>query len=339
MIEVLGDYKVLDRIGTGGVGDVYRARDTQHGRTVAIKVLASDIANDPERRGQFLSDARDASELSHPNIAAVYEVGEGDVGEDRPRPYVVSEFVPGEPLSRVIAGRPLNPRRAVDLAVQIADALADAHALGIVHRDLRPGAIIVTPKGNAKILDFGFVWWTAGGAARQAAAMAVASGRPLSTVPGEHVAYMSPEQIGGRPGDNRTDIFSLGAILSEMLTGRTGLARDATPGAKLQASAGSGGVVPSLPRELEPIVTRALANNPDDRYQSAAAMAAELRAVAAMLDAKAASAEPPRVAPKSAGRRPAVTSKTTAGHGAHAWLWIALAVIVFLALLLAWRLR
>src|SRR5215831_7567768 len=132
MLEQLGHYRILDRIGSGGMGEVYRARDTRLGRTVAIKVLPPDLADDPDRRERFLRDARAAAALSHPNIAALYEIG-----EENGQLYLVFEFVPGEPLSKIIAGRPLNPRRAVQFAAQIADALADAHAAGIVHRDIK----------------------------------------------------------------------------------------------------------------------------------------------------------------------------------------------------------
>src|SRR5580704_7311875 len=129
MFETLGHYKILDRIGAGGMGEVYRARDTRLGRTVAIKVLTAGVATDPVRRERFLRDARAATALSHPNIAALYEIG-----EDQDQLFLVLEYAPGETLRETIAGRPLNPRRAIDLAVQIADALADAHAAGIVHR-------------------------------------------------------------------------------------------------------------------------------------------------------------------------------------------------------------
>src|SRR5256885_6971555 len=147
MIETFGQYKILARIGAGGMGEVYRARDTRHGRTVAIRVLPADLAGDHERRERLMREARASAALSHPNIAALYEVG-----EDQGHVFLAFEFVPGEPLSAVIGGRPLNRRRAVDLAVQIADALAEAHGAGIVHRDIKPGNIIVTPKGAAKIL-------------------------------------------------------------------------------------------------------------------------------------------------------------------------------------------
>src|ERR1700733_10304650 len=212
MLETLGHYKILDRIGAGGMGEVYRARDTRLGRTVAIKVLSAGVAADPSRRERFLQEARATAALSPPNIAALYEIG-----EDQGELFLVFEFIPGETLKTTIAGRPMNPRRALDLAVQIADALADAHAEGIVHRDIKPENIIVTPKGNAKILDFGLATWTSSGAERDQAAtmMATGAGTTLGTV-----AYMSPEQALGEQVDHRTDIFSLGVVIFEMITGR-----------------------------------------------------------------------------------------------------------------------
>ena len=197
MVESLGDYKILDRIGAGGMGEVFRARDTRLGRTVAIKVIGPQIADDPGRRERFLEEARAAATLSHPNIAALYEIG-----EDQGQLFLVFEFVPGESLKTVIGGRPLNPRRAIDLAVQVADALADAQAGGIVHRDIKPASIMVTPKGNAKILDFGLSTWTAGGAER------------------EHAA---------EGGDDHGDSSGNGAGLGGVHVARTGARRAARP--------------------------------------------------------------------------------------------------------------
>ena len=282
MFETLGQYKILDRIGAGGMGEVYRARDTRLGRTVAIKVLAADVAANQERRDRFLVEARATAALSHPNISALYEVG-----EDQGQLFLVFEFVPGETLKAAIGGRPLNPRRAIDLAIQIADALADAHGAGVIHRDIKPDNIIVTPKGNAKILDFGLATWTSGGAEREHAVtmMATAAGTTLGTV-----AYMSPEQAMGEGVDQRTDIFSLGIVLFEMLTGRLPFS-GATATAMALQIVQSPAPVPSsvnrsVPRELDGIVAKALAKSLDQRYESAAILAAELRSVAATLDAR-----------------------------------------------------
>jgi serine/threonine protein kinase len=256
MFETLGQYKILERTGAGSTGDVYRARDTRSGRTVAITVIGPEIAANAERRAQFLVDARTAASLSHPNIAVLYEVG-----EDQDQLFLVCEFVPGETLKNTIAGRPLNPRRAIDVSVQVADALADAHAAGLVHRDLGCNTIVVTPKGNAKVLDFGLARWMAG----------------------DPTVYSSPEEAPGHPVDYRTDIFSLGVVMFEMLTGR--LPFDAPAAAAAPAPVPSS-VNRALPPELDPIVTRALAANAADRYASAATMAAELRSVGAILDVR-----------------------------------------------------
>jgi serine/threonine-protein kinase len=256
MLESLGHYKILDRIGAGGIGEVYRARDTRLGRTVAIKVLGPDLAAAPELR----RTAALLTRLSHPNIAALF-----DVGEDRGATYLVYEFIPGETLKATISGRPLNPRRAIDFGVQIADALAEAHADNVVHRALTPDTILITPKGNAKILDFGLAEWTR--------ATTVASYAPPDQAPGDRAAAAS---------DPRTDIFALGVILFEMLTG------------KLPAYDGPlpSGVTQAVPQELDAIVAKAAALRPEDRYESAATLAAELRSVASMLDARAGSSAP-----------------------------------------------
>jgi serine/threonine-protein kinase len=292
MIESLGHYKILDRIGAGGLGDVYRARDTRAGRTVAIKVVAVAIAGDRDRRERLLSDARAAAAISHPNIAALYEIG-----EDQGELFLVFEFVAGETLKTTIAGRPLNPRRAIDLAVQIADALADAHADGLVHGGLSPDAIIVTPKGNAKILDLGLVAWTRSAAARvqAGAAMGIASAGSIDAV-----AYLSPEQLLSKQIDHRTDVFALGTVLFEMLTGRLpfsgATATDLAARIAQAPSPALGKTNGALPAELDAILSKALARNVDERYESIATMAAELRTAAAILDTRTGISEPERAA-------------------------------------------
>ena len=285
MFETLGHYKVLDRIGAGGIGEVYRARDTRLGRTVAIKVVKADITGDPGRRSRFLRDARAAAALSHPNIAALYEIG-----EDQEQLFLVFEYVPGETLKKVIAGRPLNPRRAIEHAVQIADALADAHAQGIVHRDIWSGNVIITPKGNAKVLDFGLAAWTSGGAERDHVAPPATTTVATAGTPHGTAAYMSPEQALGEQVDYRTDIFSLGTVMFEMLTGRLPFS-GATPAAlTLQiveaAAPAPSAVNNSVPAELDTIVGQAMAKSIDQRFASAATLAAELRALSAILAAR-----------------------------------------------------
>ena len=317
MFEALGHYKLLDRIGSGGIGEVYRARDTRLGRTVAVKVVGPAIADDPDRRQRFIDDARAAAVLSHPSIAAVYEVG-----EDQGQLFVALEFVPGEPLRAAIGGRPMNPKRAIDLAVQIADALADAHAEGIAHRDINTDNVVETPKGRAKILDLGLSAWTAGGEAR-----ARAASQPM---PIDAAAYLSPEQALGDAGDYRSDIFSLGAVLFEMLTGRTPF-RAADSAAMLLQIVQAPAPVPSamnpaVPREADAIVARMLAKSLDQRYESAATVAAELRSVSAILDERAATAE----------TRVAAALPVRGRSGGAARRAIAIAVIVIAVALVAW---
>jgi eukaryotic-like serine/threonine-protein kinase len=181
MTDTIGHYKLLDRIGSGGIGDLFRARDTKVGRTVALKIVSSDIASDARRRQRFLDDAAPLTSLSHPSIASVYEVG-----DDNGVLFLAMEFVPGETLQRVIAGRGLNARRAMDYAIQMADALAEAHAVGIVHGHLTTANVIVTPKGTVKILEFGLGPWTR----------------------------------SGRSNEKRDDIFALGTVLFEIIAGR-----------------------------------------------------------------------------------------------------------------------
>ncbi len=322
MLEKLAHYKILDRIGSGGIGEVYRGRDTRLGRTVAIKMVRPEIANDLEQRRAFLRDARAAASLSHPNIASLDEIGDEDG-----RLYLVFEFVSGDTLKSVVAGRPMNPKRAVDYAIQIADALADIHASGIVHEDLTLDNIIVTSKGATKLLDVGLAAWTAGGALR---AQAVQSAESLDAGAASRTAvYMSPEQALGGSFDHRTDIFSLGVVLVEMLTGRPAFASASPEGIPLQIMQAA---VPApsafdhaIPRELDPIVAKMLAKSLDGRYASAASVASELRTVASMLDVRSETAEMQDSMPRAQSQRQSaigwlVALFVLAGIGVLVWM-------------------
>jgi eukaryotic-like serine/threonine-protein kinase len=284
--ETLSHYQLLERIGAGALGEVFRARDTRVGRTVAIKRVPSGLASDEVRRRRLLEDARAATALSHPHLATLYEAG-----EEHGQVFLVFEHVPGESLTRLIGGHPLNPRRALEIAIQSADALAEAHAAGIVHRDVRPDNIVVTPRGQAKLLDTGLAGFTGGGALR---AKATSLPDTSDEVTAATFRYLSPEQALGEPVDHRTDIFSLGAVLYEMLTGRPAFDSASAPEtivAVVQATpAAPSGRSTGVPPELDAIVARALAKSLDGRYQSAAEMAAALREAAARLDASSAPA-------------------------------------------------
>ena len=210
----LGPYEVLSPLGAGGMGEVYRARDPRLGREVAIKVLPSSFSQDPDRLRRFEQEARSASALNHPNILTIHDIGVQDGS-----PYVVSELLEGETLRARLAGGAFSPRKALGHALQIAHGLAAAHEKGIVHRDLKPENIFVTRDGRVKILDFGLAKLT-----ESPDAMTPQTDLPtVGTEPGVvlgTLSYMSPEQVRGRPADPRSDIFSFGVILYEMLSGQ-----------------------------------------------------------------------------------------------------------------------
>jgi serine/threonine protein kinase len=275
-------YNLLERIGEGGIGELFRARDTKVGRTVALKIVSAAIVNDPARLERLLEDARAAAVLSHPNIATLW-----DVGESGGQTYLAYEFAAGRSLLEESGGAAMNSRRALDLAVQIADGVADAHSHGIIHGDLRPDTIIVTGKGNAKVLDFGLAPWTRGGVLRASASQNPDALPPEST---SVLSYLSPEQAIGSAVDFRTDVFSIGVLTYEMVTGRnpfTGPTPAATVMNVIQGKfTPTSAVNPAVPVELDAILARALTPDLAQRQQSAASLAAELRSVAAMLDVR-----------------------------------------------------
>lgn len=274
MSQGYGHYDILGIIGTGRQGAVYRARDTRAGRTVALRVLATPVP-DPLNRTRLLDTIRPYTALSHPNVATLF-----DVGAEDGRVYLVYEFVAGEKLSAAGSGHALNIRRALDLASQLADGLAEAHACQLVHGALTPAAVIVTSKGHAKILDFGLTPLDPDEARQHRAAMRLAE-RGAAQGTGS-VGFMSPEQVLGESVDHRTDIFALGAVLYVMLTGHepfTG-SKASEIGLKVVQSTPPAPSLrnPAVPHVLDTIVARAMARNPGDRYGSVAEMAAELRA-------------------------------------------------------------
>jgi serine/threonine protein kinase len=289
----LGPYEVVSLIGEGGMGEVYRARDVRLGRDVAIKVLPPEFAADPDRLRRFEQEARAASALNHPNILVVHDTGSHDGA-----PYLVEELLEGESLRDRLRAGALPVRTAVDFAVQMAYGLAAAHEKGIVHRDLKPENLFVTRDGHVKILDFGLAKLVErplgpGGAAE---ASTFADGTRAGMVLGT-VGYMAPEQARGQAVDHRADIFALGCVLYEMLSGKRAFAgataADALTAILSRDPAPLSGVGISLPPGLQGIVRRSLEKRPADRFSSAHDLALALTAVAEALLTERPSAGPP----------------------------------------------
>jgi eukaryotic-like serine/threonine-protein kinase len=280
--DKLGPYEIVSQIGAGGMGEVYRARDTRLGRDVALKILPAELANDTSRRQRFELEARAVAALSHPNIVAVYDVGPG---------YMVSELVDGEPLR----GGELGLRKTIEIATQIASGRAAAHDAGIVHRDLKPDNILLTREGRPKILDFGLAKVQAKSAAPvdQTVTVHTEAGVVMGT-PG----YMSPEQVRGVAADHRTDIFSFGVILHELLTGKRvfqGETSVDTMQAILRKDAPE--LPETVPAGLRQIVGHCLEKDPANRFQSAKDLGFALQALSGSAITKSApenSAVPPK---------------------------------------------
>jgi eukaryotic-like serine/threonine-protein kinase len=268
----IGSYKVLFRLGSGGMGEVWRGRDDLRNLDVAIKVLSPDSVRDDDRMRRFAMEAKAASSLNHPNILTIYEVGESDAG-----PYLVTEYVDGDTVRGLLNDGALPLYRAVDVALQAAEGVASAHAVGIVHRDLKPENLMVNREGRVKILDFGLAKLLRPGEDALNAAR-TATGMIIGTA-----GYLSPEQLRGGKASERSDVFALGLVLYEMLTGDnpfrrnnavdtfTAIMRDDPPPLPEKLGPASSHVVP--------VLARALAKRPEDRYPSAQELASDLREV------------------------------------------------------------
>ncbi|HEY7863220.1 MAG TPA: bifunctional serine/threonine-protein kinase/formylglycine-generating enzyme family protein, partial [Thermoanaerobaculia bacterium] len=300
--RTLSHYEVLEKIGQGGMGVVYRARDTRLERFVALKVLRPEAVGDPERTRRFIREAKAASALNHPSIVVIYDIGNAD-GVD----FIAMELVDGKPLDTLLESGRLPVERVVSIAADVASALGAAHKAGIVHRDIKPGNVMVGDADRVKVLDFGLAKLVEreGAAPTADSYSPTATGGDPRTMQGVvlgTLAYLSPEQAEGKPVDARSDVFSFGTMLYEMLSGKrpfqgastigtiTAILRDVPPSIR--------SLRPEVPEALVRVVERCLEKNPEDRYPSAAEVSRDLAAI------RSAAGEAAR--PASLWRRPAV---------------------------------
>ena len=277
----LGPYEILAPIGAGGMGEVYRARDPRLTREVAIKVLPATFSQDPDRLKRFEVEARAAGVLNHPNITAVYDFGTHDGA-----PYIVTELLEGETLRSRLGPGAISPRKSIDYAVQIAKGLAAAHEKGIVHRDLKPENVFLTKDGRVKILDFGLAKLKLdGGESGQTDVGTVSGGTQPGVVLGT-MGYMSPEQVRGKPADKRSDLFSFGTILYEMLAGqrafRGDTAADTITAILTKEPPDLSQTNKDVPPGLDRIVRHCLEKNPEERFESARDVAFDLEALSGL---------------------------------------------------------
>lgn len=322
--DVIGPYQILSLLGKGGMGEVYRARDSRLDRIVALKILPAEVAADQERMRRFVREAKAASALNHPHVATIYEIGEVDGLS-----FIAMEYVAGQTLAAKINGQALPVSEVVEIGSQIADALDEAHRKGITHRDIKPANVMLNERGQVKVLDFGLAKIarpTEQPMASDISTMAkTAPGVVMGTVP-----YMSPEQAVGREVDHRSDVFSLGVVCYEMLAGRRPFAgatmsetiaailRDEPPPLAQQA--------PDCPAALARIVNRCLAKAPEQRYQTAGELVAALKSVRAAMAEGSQSAQ--------AVAEPAILQSTERSPKQR-WRWVALVSVIALIALMA----
>jgi serine/threonine protein kinase len=270
--STISHYEMLDRIGGGGMGTVYRARDTRLNRMVALKFLPRELASNEAARERFVNEARTASTFDHPHVATVFDIGEVDG-----RVFIVMAYAPGETLKERIARGPLGVVEALDIALQITEGLIEAHEHGIAHRDIKPANVVLTHEGTVKIVDFG---------------LANLVGLPPENQPGLFMGtlpYMSPEQLRNEPVDHRSDIWSLGVTLVEMLTGSAPFGRSDTGPVLFMVASHEVPPIsakrPDVPPELDRVIARCLEKDRRQRYRSAVELHDELRRCRALLGA------------------------------------------------------
>ena len=316
-LDRVGTYLLLERVGAGGLGPTYRARDTVYGRTVALKRIPSAIANNAPRADALESLAERLARVSHPSLATIYECGWQD-GEL----FLAVEYVVGQTLRDVIGGRPLPTRRVLELTLEIAGAISALHHAGVIHGDVRPDNIIITSKGHAKLLDGGLAGFTSGGRLRASASRVLEALPPSAT---RTLRYLSPEEAAGEPATPQSDIFALGVVIYEMLTGASPFERPTAAGTVVAVMQATPMVpskrLPTILPELDALTVRAMAKSFERRYPNMDALIAVLHALQPMIEVRRAS--------ETGGAKP------RAGASRWRWVFIGLGVLA-IVLALAW---